>query len=132
MSASPRSILVALTCLSACADARGGELACQQRLVEASGAAGPSADPFGHVARALRDMDLKGCSDEQRGHALRTAEAAQRLAVAWRRIGDPVRRMETDPELRSNRDFRELQALVEGWEARRRALRRRLEQLGAE
>lgn len=128
-------IAAVLLLVPSCADARrDGEMACQQRLIDLSGGvAGPNLAPsFAAMSGNYQRMPLDGCSENQRAQAGIMARVTRDLAQAAARIGDPLRRMERDPDLRSNQAFLELQAQIEQFEHRRQALREDLERMTAE
>jgi hypothetical protein len=126
-----------LVLAAACGDdGRAGEIACQQRLVDVGvapgGGPGPLGGGFAELSRSYRRMPLDGCTEGQRHGAAAMARTTAQLAAAFGRLGDPIRRMEQDPGLRSSHDFLELQSLIEQFEGRRQVLRRDLERMRRE
>lgn len=128
------AIVAAMLLLLAPSRAKAGradEIACQQRLIDLSGeVAGPGlAGSFAAMSGNYKRMALEGCSEDQRARAGIMVRVTRDLAQAAATIGDPLRRMERDPELRSNQAFLELQAQIEQFERRRQALREDLDRM---
>ncbi|HYH70418.1 MAG TPA: hypothetical protein VEX16_03850 [Methyloceanibacter sp.] len=120
------------------ADLRAAELACQERLVQASEAvrANPReaglAAIFARTSDNLAQMPLEGCTEGQRSSAGALQRMTRQLAVQAGKIGDPLRAMESRPEPSRSQDILEFTALLEQFEARRRILRQDLERMTSE
>ena len=123
---------IGLFLAAGCGDSRAAQIACQERLLEASAGAGPSAAAFERIRDNLVAMRRDGCSERQRGFATAAARIASRIAASLRRFGDLRRLAESGPELRSNQAFMELMVELEGWEHRRTMMRRELATMKSE